>query len=104
MSNLVTIWDWKTGKRLPNDRVYYGERQYWTSYDSPMGNFKNAVISLRKAMNLTHQGFVIYRQVLLNGRFTSDVKPLYQFKWGTDNKPFEAFKPLGWEWKHGNIR
>ena len=102
MSNLVTIYDWKSNKRLREP--YYGERQYWTTYDSPLQNFSNAVKTLRKAMLLTHQGFVVYRQVLLDGKFTKDVMPLYQFKWGTDGKPFEAFKPLGWEWKHGNIK
>jgi hypothetical protein len=87
----------KNGKRLRPIR--WGNWQDWDDYKSPFDNFTNAVSWTTKAMQRNHKGYVIYRRVVINGKPTADIVPLYQAKYGYDKIPFTLYSQLGEAWK-----
>jgi len=89
------------GKRL--HEVRWGRFKTWNSKPTPIENFKDAIKNIKKAMRHKHKGYIIYRRVMLGGRPTHNIEPLYQAKWGHDGLPFVAYKPLGLSWIKGKI-
>jgi hypothetical protein len=91
----------RTGERLHN--VEFSKYKTWNKKTTAIDNFKDAVRKTNRAMRKYHEGYIVYRRLKLNGKSTNDVEQLYQAKWGHNDKPYVAFKPLGRAWLKGKI-
>ena len=89
----------KNGKRLHTTK--WGRPRTWDRKELPLDNLKMAIRWARASMKKTHTGYVIYRRVVINGIPTEKIEPLFQAKWGHDDLPFTALKPLGIQWVKG---
>jgi hypothetical protein len=91
----------RDGTRLHTIR--WGRYKTWNKKSTPIGNMQDAINNIKKVMLRQHKGYVVYRRVMLGGKPTHNIEPLFQAKWGHDGKPFAVYKPLGLSWIKGKI-
>lgn len=91
LTRSVTIYN-PDGSRVKGGKAVWGHWQNWSKYISDFENLRDAMNTCREACKLSHTGFVVYRQLMVGGRYTSDIQPYWQIKWGTDGKLYENFR------------
>ena len=80
----IAIMD-TSGRRLKEPRR--GELRYWKRHKNVEANLRAAIKYTEAFVKKYHRGVVV---LLITG---ADKMPVYQGKWGTNNKPFFGWKP-----------
>lgn len=79
-------------------KVLWGNWVQWSRYSDNAKNLAQAIKAATNYLLRGHIGSIIY---INQGRNINNAIPIWQGKWGTDNKPFFAWKsnPVGEYWK-----
>ena len=91
-SRSVTLYK-PNGSRISGGRAEYGHWLHWSRFTSDYENLQDAIKTCRESCLLSKMGYIIYRQLMVKGQYTSDIRPYYKIMMGTDGKLYENFTP-----------